>query len=127
VLVDRRVTDPDRPLEGTRWLVDTVLEQRPGLSQVARPGLPPGAELIFESSSLRATTPCGTIRATTKREGDRLVFSGQTIDATPCDEAAAMVHAAVLKAIGAPARISIHAGSLTLTVDSGDGLILIAR
>ena len=46
VLTDRKVADPDRPLQGTKWVVDTIVEGETASS------VPAGAEahLIFDDS-----------------------------------------------------------------------------
>jgi heat shock protein HslJ len=120
-LQDREVAEPDLPLTGTTWTVDTIL------SGDAASSVPDGAvaSLVFtDQGRLEVNTGCnggsGTYEATdhSLRIGD----VAQTL--IGCEGAVAQLEAAVLAVINAEEiEYAIDAGSLTLM--AGDqGLVL---
>lgn len=56
VLLDREVADPDRPLEGTRWLVDTIISGETASSMWE--GTEGSAWLVIEGEEFTASSGC---------------------------------------------------------------------
>jgi heat shock protein HslJ len=116
-LLDERVADPDRPLSGPQWTVDTVI------SGGAAGSVPPGSALTFvDGRTVTGTTPCGPVAAAVTRQGDTLRFSGLT--RTACADP---VHAAIVAVLSGDATVLIKGDTLTLTTADGRGIRLRAQ
>ena len=81
-LLDRTVADPDRPLVGTRWHVDTVL--RDGVASSV-PGYSRVTLEFGDDGTLVATSPgCTSARPTVTASERSLQFGAVTIDSIGC-------------------------------------------
>ncbi|GIJ50273.1 META domain-containing protein [Virgisporangium aliadipatigenens] len=109
--VDQRVAEPDRPLLGTRWTVDTVFS-----GGVASSGQG-SAGLVFADGRVTGSTPCGVFEGSYTREGDRLRFAD--LMHTPCHD---QLHASVVGTLADEATVSVKGDRLTLTTVDGRGL-----
>jgi heat shock protein HslJ len=111
-LLDRVVADPDRPLTGTRWFVDTVLS-----SDTARSVADPSSvQLDFRSDGTVTVSSAGCTSAVVdyRLDGDAVRFGTVTVDAIGCpDPWPATVD--VLRA--GSVRWTIVAARLTLRAD----------
>ena len=120
-LQDREVAEPDLPLIGTTWTVDTIL------SGDAASSVPEDivATLVFhENGAVEIATGCspgdGTYEAA---DGSLRIRDIETIE-TDCEDAARQLESAVLPILGADEiDYAIDAGSLTL-VAGDQGLVL---
>ncbi|NJC69062.1 META domain-containing protein [Planosporangium thailandense] len=118
-LTDRRSVDPDRPLVGTRWTVESIL----GGQQTS--SIPAGvtAYLTFDPNGrVTGSTGCNTLSASARRDGDTVTFDAVTVTKRACDGDAARVESAVLAALTGRAAIHIAADTLTITQPDGHGL-----
>jgi heat shock protein HslJ len=108
-LLDRRVADPDRPLTGTRWRVDTVL------SGDAASSVPDAGAVTLEigDDALTATSAgCASVVVGMQVDGDRLHFGPASVDDVACPPP----WASVLEVLGTgEATWSITAARLTIT------------
>ena len=120
-LADREVVDPDRPLVGPRWVVDTIITGE------AASSVPAGAEafLLFDAAGgMTGSTGCAALTGTVEVRATSIVFPAplpspvpQCTDGKALDEA---VRATLLGEVG----YSIEADGLTLTGPDGHGLVL---
>jgi heat shock protein HslJ len=120
-LVDRRVADPDRPLEGTRWLVRSIVDGQQTAS------LPTGvqAELTLgRNGHVTGSTGCDTLSGTASRHGDTITFSTVTTSGKPCTGDAGGVQTAMLAVLDGDATVHIDGAQLTLLDDAGRGIHL---
>jgi len=118
-LVDREVADPDRPLIGTRWVVDGLVSG--GTVSSVPAGLE--AALTFSDGQVAVEAGCnsGSGAATI---ADRTIAFGQiALTAMACPEPAMALEQAVVAALGPRVGYSIEADVLTLDA-GGIGLTL---
>ncbi|HEY6737774.1 MAG TPA: META domain-containing protein, partial [Actinopolymorphaceae bacterium] len=119
-LVDREVVDPDRPVEGTRWTLTTVVEGETASSA------PAGEEQVFlEFGKGRVTGSDGCNRFRGKATvGDRSIeFGPITSTKKACaDPHAARVQGHVNDVLTGEVEYEVEARTLTLHGADGVGL-----
>jgi heat shock protein HslJ len=115
-LLDREEADPDRPLTGTRWRLDSI---RTG-DLVASFGEGPPATLeIDDAGTVRITTGCNDGRGQVAIADGTLRFSELALTRKACADGWGEVEQTVLAVLGADAvTYRIDAGSLWL--DAGN-------
>lgn len=118
-LTDRKVADPDRPLEGTRWVVDGIV------AGDAVSSVPGGvtASIIIENGQMLVDTGCNTGSTTVVTTDSTMTIGPLVLTKKACAPAAASVEQAVVATLAGPVRYEIEADSLTLSAD-GSGLML---
>lgn len=118
-LSDREVVEPDRPLEGTRWVLDTILVGDTASS------VPAGVEawLRMEGGTMTLHTGCNQGGGRYRDAGGMLVLDELVLTEMACPGNAGAVEAAVTAVVGAFPEVgwSIDADRLTLTA-GGRGL-----
>ncbi|HEU4543948.1 MAG TPA: META domain-containing protein [Jiangellaceae bacterium] len=120
VLLDREVADPDRPLEGTRWLVDTIISGEAASSMWA--GTEGSAWLFIEGDRFTASSGCRDFEGSVDIGSDSLRF-GETAQTDPiCPEELREVDEAMQTIFASEVEFSIEAARLTLTQTGGVGL-----
>ena len=121
-LLDRRVADPDQPLEGTRWEVDSIYEgSGPDGAVSSFPST--DAYLLFEDGSVTGFTGCNDLAGRYERDGSTLVFEAFVQTDLACDEPAMSGEEAVGVLSGSRVEVTIEASRLTLMgPDGGLGL-----
>lgn len=125
VFVDRAVADPDRPLEGTPWVLDGVVESGAVVSAV-------GFEtvvLVFDDGTVDVTTGCSVGRTSYILDGDTLEFGALTLAPKPagtdgCDQGVREAEAAVLAVVDGTATWQVRADTLEVAGGGGVGLSL---
>ena len=118
-LTDRRVADPDRPLQGTRWTVDS-LHQGDTESSV-----PTGAKayIIFgKGGKATGNTGCNSFSVKYEVDDDAIMFSTLTMTRMACGGDAGKLERTVARVFEGTVRYEIEADRLTLTPKSGPGL-----
>jgi heat shock protein HslJ len=120
-LADRRVADPDRPLVGTTWQVDSLIDGQTASS------VPAGvtATLVFQPDGRVAIeSGCNTGSAAYTIDGQTLSLSAIAVTKRACPGPAAGLEQAVLAVLGSsPLRYTIEANALTVSAgDRGLGL-----
>lgn len=119
VLLDRRLSEPDLPLDGTTWTVEAVV--RGGAFQ-HHVGVGP-ATLTLDGSRATGSTGSSSFTATVTREDDTLTFTDLTvIPADPSarmDARAAAFEDAVLANLRTPLTYTIKSNRLRLRDPAG--------
>lgn len=119
-LQDSEVAEPDLPLVGTTWTVDSIL------SGDAASSVPDGvvAGLVFTPDGMaEVSTGCNAGVGRYEVDDGMLRIRGVGMTQAGCDEATGQVEAAMLALLNVDLAYTIDAGSLTLM--AGDsGLIL---
>lgn len=124
-LLDRRIVDPDRPLEGTRWEIDSIIAgPGPDGSVSSFPG--DDAFLMFEEGSLEGFTGCNQLSGNYELDGNQLRFSEVTQTDVACEPAVMAGEEAVVTVVTATVTVEIEAARLWLTTEDGSGLGLVA-
>jgi heat shock protein HslJ len=120
VLLDREVADPDRPLEGTRWLVDTIISGEAASSMWA--GTEDSAWLVIEGERFTASSGCREFDGNVAVEDGMLHFS-ETVQTDPaCPAELGDVDETMQTMFSGSAAYSIQANRLTLTHPDDVGL-----
>ncbi len=114
-LIDRTIAEPDRPLEGTLWVVDSVI-QGSGVSSV-----PPGVVATFRFTAggqLELDTSCNAGGGVVRVEGSSLQFEPIVLTKRGCEgDRAGMERAVVAVLASGRVDFSIQADRLTLHGD----------
>ena len=108
---DREVADPDRPVEGTRWVLDGILTEQ------AASSVPAGvvAALTFADGNVQVEAGCnGGSGSATIGEGT-IAFGPIATTRMMCDEPRMEVEAAVLGVLQGDVAFEVEAATLTLT------------
>jgi heat shock protein HslJ len=123
VLTDREVADPDRPLAGTRWVVDGLIDGD------AVSSLPAGvgeAYLVFSPGRVEGETGCNSFGADTSVDGDRIEARDLVTTDKACADDVMAVERAIYATLDGSLTHEIEAGRLTLHGPDDHGLILFA-
>lgn len=120
--LDRVVADPDRPLEGTRWVVDTVI------TGDAASSTPTGAEasITFTQGTAAVEAGCNTGSAPAEVADGVITFGPMALTKMMCPDEVMSLENAVVATLNGSVTFEIEADRLTLTAASGDGLGLYA-
>lgn len=120
---DREVADPDRPLVGTVWTVDTLISGQTAGS------VPAGVRAFLSfaaDGTVSGSSGCNQLSGRYTAQDGTITFTelGSTLMA--CTDDRGMVEARVLPVLNGTVRYEIEAGHLTLTGSAGNGLRLTA-
>lgn len=109
-LLDREVADPDRPLIGTRWLLDSLV------SSGAVSSLPAGvvAALTFADGRVDVEAGCNRGGGAVTIADTTLTFGPIGLTKMACAGGAMEVERAVTAVLSGQVRYAIEAGTLTL-------------
>jgi heat shock protein HslJ len=123
-LTDRRTVDPDRPLAGTRWTVDTVISGTVASSATTGSR----AHLSFAGGRVTGSTGCNSLGGPATISGQTISFGdGPITTKMACAGDGVMkLEAGVLATLRGDVTYKIEAGRLTLTHPGGAGLQLVA-
>lgn len=118
-LQDRETADPDRPLVGTRWVLDGLV------SGEAVQGLPMGvtAALVFEDDRVNVEAGCNTGSGSVTIGDAAIAFGPIGLTKMACAEMAMAVERAVTGVLKGEAGYAIEADVLTIT-NGASGLLL---
>jgi heat shock protein HslJ len=120
-LVDRKAADPDRPLQGTRWVVDSIIDNQSATS------VPAGAEAwltLGDNDRVEGFTGCNTFGGKAVGRGGRITFSEIFSTKMACEGDPGRLESAVLAVLDGEVRAQVEADRLTLTRPDGRGLRL---
>jgi heat shock protein HslJ len=119
-LQDREVADPDRPLHGTRWVVDTIYDGD------AASSVPQGAEahMTFGDGTFGGSTGCNQMggNAAADEGAGTIAFSDVIATKIACEDDRMALERAVLAVLDGTVAYEIEADRLTLTHPGGRGL-----
>ena len=118
-LLDRRVADPDRPLEGTRWTIDGTFDAAIASSAASsgRRGF-----LAIDAGRVSGSTGCRSFEGPATVSAAQVSFGPLTLAGPACPQEEARAEAAVLAVLRGTATASITARSLRLTKPDGAGI-----
>lgn len=120
VLLDRRMADPDRALEGTRWLVDTIVTGDAASSMWA--GTEDSAWLVIEDGRFTASTGCRDVDGRVDVSDDRLRFSDAVQTDPLCPPELVDVDEVMLTILTGDVEYEIEAARLRIDHPDGVGL-----
>ena len=118
-LTDRRVLDPDRPLEGTRWVVSAMI----GANVMGYSAGPGRAFLVFGQGQVTGSDGCQPLSGPAAVSGPTVGFgSGPAAASSPCtDPAAANLALRVRATLQGDVGYRIEADELTLSGTDPEG------
>jgi len=122
-LSDREVAEPDAALEGTTWLVDTIVDAQAAASAPAGSS----ASVVFEAGSAAVATGCNTGSASYQVAGATITFGQLALTRKACPPDLAPLEDAVRGVLDGAVQFEIDADRLTVTHPSGRGLQLRAQ
>lgn len=128
-LLDREVADPDRPLVGSRWVVDSIID---GETVSSVPG-DEEAYFIFESTDsgghqVSGNSGCNQFHGDVTVGEEAITFGRVGSTKMACSGAAGALEQAVSTLFdGRPVAYTIEAQRLTLTNPDGKGISLVAE
>ena len=108
----------DRPLAGTRWVLDTLVDGATASSTLGDPAV----LVLREDRTVEASTGCQQVSGTWLLEGDALVVDDLLGSATCSTELTAQ-DAHVTAVLGGGPTPVVDGDRLTLTADDGRGLV----
>ncbi|MEV4417988.1 META domain-containing protein [Catellatospora sp. NPDC049609] len=120
-LQDQETADPDRPLPGTRWSIESIVD-KDSVSSVASP--PGDAYLEFADGKVSGSTGCNQLGGTAVVKDDKITFSGVFTTRRACPGDLAALEKAVLNTLRDEATWRVTADRLALTAADGHGLHL---
>jgi heat shock protein HslJ len=118
-MLDREVADPDRPLEGTRWVVESTI------SADAVSSIPSGAtaSITITDGTVAVESGCNTGSGSVTVGEDALTFGPIATTTRACEDDLMNLEAAVFATLVEEVTYAIEAN--VLTIRSGDaGLVL---
>jgi heat shock protein HslJ len=123
VLKDREVADPDRPLQGTKWVVDTIVDQD------AASSVPAGivAYLTFDDGNhFGGNTGCNAMggNSVVHEDTSTITFAEVISTTVGCEDDRMRVERAVLATVHGDVAFRIDADVLRLDGPGGHGLRL---
>ena len=118
-LLDRKVAEPDKPLVGTNWVADTIIDRDAVSSESG-----PAVTMLFTRSSVSGNDGCNAYNANVAVAGDQLTFSDPSQTKMACAPPSASATARLHELLGGtgPVMYAIDADRLTLTAADGTGL-----
>jgi heat shock protein HslJ len=123
-LLDRRVADPDRPLEGTTWVLDSIVTGATASS------VPAGvrASLRIEGGTAAVEFGCNRGGGPATTEGSAIAFGALASTKMAClDPGKAETEAAMQRFLTGLVPYAISATTLTLGAAGGDQLVFRAE
>jgi heat shock protein HslJ len=123
LLTDRHVIDPDRPLTGTRWVVDTIFT---GGAASSVPPNGPAVLVIDSAGTYVVSTGCvgGEVRGRTSIVAGQVDF--EVTEEVSCTGSSNGLDQAVRNFLAGELSYEIEARRLRLLQPNGDGLGLVA-
>lgn len=111
--LDREIADPDRPIEGTHWVLDAIA------SGDATSSVPAGvtSTLVISAGHAAVDTGCNMGSATVQVAADTLTFGPMALTRMACPDAQSSVESAVVKVLDGTVHYTIEAD--ILTIDAG--------
>jgi heat shock protein HslJ/tRNA A37 threonylcarbamoyladenosine synthetase subunit TsaC/SUA5/YrdC len=122
-LLDRKVAEPDFPLDGVRWEVVTTITNADARHHRYRAE---PAWITIDGERLTGWTGCNELSGTVTRNNTELTFSDVATTGHACTDETAEVQAAILATLGPAVAYTIDYNQLTLLAPSGIGLDLTA-
>ncbi|WP_371400485.1 META domain-containing protein [Kribbella sp. NBC_00662] len=120
-LLDRKIAEPDLPLDGVRWKLATTITNGDLFHHRHRAA---EAWLTFNTDHLTGWTGCNELSGTVTRTNTELIFSGVSVTEHVCTGETAEVEAAILATLGTTASYTIDYNRLILINPAGVGLDL---
>ena len=117
-LADREVVEPDLPLQGTKWTLDTVVD---GEVASNSPDMTK-AWLLFDNGTVQVSAGCNSGSGTYEVSGGTIRIGDVATTRKACEPELMTVESAVLAVLHGEVTYSIDSNRLTLKQSGGKGL-----
>jgi heat shock protein HslJ len=114
-LRDKNVAEPDLPLMGTRWTVDTIID---GQTAASTPAGEP-ATLVFEQDTVQVFTGCNRGSGRYSTSGNTIRLDGVATTKMACEPDRSSLENAVLAVLNGEVTYDIDSARMTLKSRSG--------
>jgi heat shock protein HslJ len=123
VLADREVVEPDLALEGTKWILNGMIDGQTASS------MPDAANAILElrDGKVQVNTGCNSGMGAYELAGGTIRFSQVGTTKMACDGDRMRIETAVLEILNGEATFEIDAANLTLKNAAGKGLQFVGQ
>ncbi len=125
-MLDKKVAQPDRPLTGTTWVVDSTISADAITSSRAIEDSTPSIQ-IADDGTVTGSTGCNSFTGTAQIAGDTVTFGPLATTMRMCEPDVAEVETAVLAALDGAATVTIDSDRMRLMNANGNGLGLHAQ
>ncbi|MEE6166201.1 MULTISPECIES: META domain-containing protein [unclassified Mycolicibacterium] len=125
-LKDRKVVDPNRPLTGTTWQVDSLVSPDAVTTSTALEQSKPTLTIATDGTAT-GSTGCNRFTGHSQINGSTIEFGPLVTTKMACAGEIGDVEQAVLRVLSGTVRSAIDADQLRLTRDDGYGLVLRAQ
>lgn len=125
-LTDKKVLDPDRPVIGTSWRVDSLITGDAVMTSVALTESKPGLT-IRDDHTVIGWTGCNTFYGRADVVAQTVTFGPLNTSGPPCPGEVGQIEASILRVLTGEVGAEVNADRLTLTGAEGDGLVLRAE
>lgn len=123
VLQDRETAQPDKPLDGTKWSLETVISGQTASHSVGSEK----AHFTIGGERVTGSTGCNEFQGIVARTGNKLTFGELSTTRKACAGDDAKLEQTVLGALKGELTYTIEADRLKLRAPDGNGLDLTAR
>ena len=125
-LRDKAVVEPDRPLVGTTWRVDTLVSAQAAMTSVALEQARPTLTL-HPDQSVTGWTGCNTFYGRAEIAGSTVTFAPVNTGGPACAGELGDIERSIVGTLEGPVQAIVDADRLTLSGAKGDGLVLRAE
>ena len=125
-LLDRKIAQPDRPLTGTTWVVDTTITPDAVTSSLAIDNAAATLQ-IADDGTLSGSTGCNSFTGKAEVSGETITFGPLATTRRACPPDAVEVEQAVLATLTGTATATVESDRLQLMNTNGSGLGLHAQ
>jgi heat shock protein HslJ len=121
-MVDRKSAHPDKPLEGTTWRLDSIVDGEAASHQVGMGK----AYLTFSRGQVAGSTGCNSLSGPATVSGDKITFGSIATTRKACLDNLAPVEQAVVRVLRGGVTYDIESSTLVLRHPNGHALTLTA-
>jgi heat shock protein HslJ len=125
-LRDKKVLDPDRPLIGTSWRVQSLVTTDAVMTSVALEESKPGLA-IRDDQTVTGWTGCNTFYGRADVVDGIVTFGPINTSGAVCEGEVGEIEQSIRRVLDGPVQASIDADRLTLAGANGNGLVLRAE
>jgi heat shock protein HslJ len=120
VLQDKAVTQPELPLDGTRWTVESLINGETASHPIGAEK----AHLTISGERVTGSTGCNDLQGIVSRTGDKLTFGELATTRRACTGDADALEKAILTVLQGQVTFTIKENRLSLRGTGGTGLDL---
>lgn len=118
VLQDRETAEPDKPLDGTKWLLETVISGETASHSMSSEQ----AYFTINGERITGSTGCNSFQGVVSRTGNKLTFGELATTRKACISEQAAQEKAILGGLKGEVTYSIESNLLKLRTPDGNGL-----